>query len=141
MSASWKNIFRKSAAADGAVWESARKKAGFTLVETLAAMIVVVLLTGVVAMGMSAGMTIYEKTMFSSESSALASTIDSALSGPLRFAANDKGTYTVEYRGTTHAAALSVSDGVIYLGASTDKDAKGNVVGKTPLLNASAYTD
>lgn len=115
-----------------------RSSAGFTLVEMLAALIVVVLLTGVVATGVSAGMTMYKQTTFTSESEALSSTIDSALSGSLRYAqrTSDGSAYTITYRSTpisslSPESIVTTSGGKLYWGMGTDH----------PLLNDSAYTD
>lgn len=60
--------------------------AGFTLVEMLVALLIMSLMTGLVAVGISISTDIYKKEQFSSQSQVLLDTIESALSDPLRFA-------------------------------------------------------
>lgn len=119
-------------------WPSPRSRAGFTLVEMLAALVVLMLLTGIVVTGVSVGMATYQKTTFASESEALSSTIDSALSGPLRYAQRtaDGASYTITYRSAPikslePASLVTVQNGKLYWGTGTDY----------PLLNDSAYAD
>ena len=63
-----------------------RKRQGFTLVETLAAVLILSLLTGVIAMGVSAGARIYRESIFVSESGMLSATLDTALGDILHYA-------------------------------------------------------
>lgn len=118
--------------------DSMRRKSGFTLAEMLAALVVITLLTGIVAMGVSVGLKIYQNSMFVSESEALSSTIDSAMSGPLRYAerTSDGSHYSITYRSVSIGSLTSneivkVQDGKLYWGTTTNY----------PLLNDSAYTD
>lgn len=60
-------------------------KRGFTLVETLAAIIILVLLSGVVGVGVQTALKSYNTLTFASESDILSSTLYTALSDILRF--------------------------------------------------------
>lgn len=64
-----------------------RNKQGFTLVETLAALLILSLLTAVIAMGTTTAVGIYRDSLFVSESGILRSTLNTALSDVLRYAA------------------------------------------------------
>ncbi|GEM_PF-3598253 len=83
-----------------------RSNSGFTLVEMLAATLVLGLLTSMVAMGVTLGMKAYQRSSFESEAQILASTLDASLSDPLRFSTaqatdNNSFAYQVTYRNNT----------------------------------------
>lgn len=63
-----------------------RGHAGMTLVETLAAVVMIALLTGVVAAGVTAAVHIRTQSAFASESQLVSDTINAALSDVLRYA-------------------------------------------------------
>ena len=59
---------------------------GFSLLETLVALIIVLLVASCVTIGISASNRVYKRSLFVSESDLIASTIDIALSDVLRYA-------------------------------------------------------
>lgn len=61
-------------------------KRGFTLIETLAALLITVMLSLIVATGISSAANAYRRAVFVSESEVLSSTINTALADLLRFA-------------------------------------------------------
>ena len=68
-----------------------RKSSGFTLVETLVSLVILVMLISVVSVGVDTAMRAYQSITFASESDLLSSTIQSALSDILRFAVCEEG--------------------------------------------------
>lgn len=122
-----------------------RSTGGFTLVEMLATLIVLTLLTGMVAMGVNLGLKTYRESTFASESQILMGTINSALSDPFRnmtYTEDEQGsrTYSIIYRDdvageTVISPSLKAIDGQIYIqGTNTS----GNGIA---LLNRRAYSD
>lgn len=81
------------------------KNKGFTLVETLAALIILVMLTLVVNTGVQVAVKTYRTLTFASESDLLSSTIYTSLSDVLRFAKWEK----------TEAGDADGSDPIIYI--------------------------
>lgn len=66
--------------------QSAKRRCqGFTLVEMLVTVILLLLLTGLMTTGMNLAVTQQRQSVFFSQTSALQSTIDNALSDPLRY--------------------------------------------------------
>ena len=133
---------------------------GFTLVEMLAAMAILALLTGIIAMGVNVGAKVYQQSTFVSESAVLEETIDNALGDPFRYmqCANASGTtettYRIVYRDddkegkiVSTEPALDAYDpatgqlgsGMLYLRDSTKDGGSDNPGIK--ILNESAYTD
>lgn len=97
-----------------------RSKKGFTLVELLAALLILTLMLSVVSAGISMAFTIYRKSLFISESETLSATVDTALSDVLRFAENvatDKdgqvSMLTNDYYGISYSMIGIDSDGYI----------------------------
>lgn len=62
-----------------------RSCSGFTLVELLAALLVLTLLTSVVAVGTSGALDVYRREQFASQAQMLSGTVDSSLADPFRF--------------------------------------------------------
>ncbi len=122
-----------------------RRTGGFTLVEMLAALVILMLLTGIVTMGVNLGMKTYREATFASESQILAGTINSALSDPFRnmtYTEDALGnrTYSIVYRddatgGAVTSPSLKAIDGQIYIQGS---NTSGNGIA---LLNKKAYSD
>lgn len=116
------------------------------MVEMLAALAVLALLTVVVTMGVTAGMGIYRQSLFESESEEVSGLVDSSLSNPLRYATysqDSSGTviYSIVYRDDSKNCRIVDAnprlvdrDGMLYLESS---DASVSI----PLLNAGAYAD
>ncbi|MGI6032197.1 MAG: hypothetical protein ACOX69_02095 [Coriobacteriales bacterium] len=137
-----------------------RARAGFTLTETLAALLVLVILTGVVALGVSAAVRIYNQEQFASQAQVLSDTIDTALSDAYRFMDydEDSGTFSVEYAGGSDDVVIESTDssgvspvasidgssttdrGQVYLqGTSVLKDSEETSDTLVRLLNAGVY--
>lgn len=117
-----------------------RGRAGFTLAETLAALAVMVVLSGLVLMGVNAAVRIYHQENFSSQAQILSDTANTALSDAYRYITftEQDGTVvsTVSYLGSTvngdaDGVALVADGGRFYL-----RGADGSQV---RLLNAGAY--
>lgn len=89
-----------------------RRSKGFTLVETLASMVILIMLVSVIGTGVSASMKTYRDLTFVSESDILASTIYTAMSDVLRFA-----DYEAEQDGTIYFTNVNygISKGYIFL--------------------------
>lgn len=66
-----------------------KKNKGFTLIETIAAMIVVVLISIVMVQGITSAISVYDRSTFISESQTLTSTINTEISDILRYAKFD----------------------------------------------------
>jgi prepilin-type N-terminal cleavage/methylation domain-containing protein len=124
-----------------------RARAGFTLVEMLAATVVLALLTTMVATGVSVGMRVWRSSSFSSTSQLLSSNVEVALSDPIHFSKpqldNVTGTwdYKVDYRNVAidkvRLVAHDLGDGTSVLAfQSADDDAT-----YYDLLNEGAYGD
>lgn len=134
--------------------ETARRDAGFTLVEMLAAIVVLALLTATVATGTGVATRLYRQSLFESQSEVLSSEVNTALADPIRFITrNDDGTYTLIYQdndpdGKIVDAPANVrlavedgngnesSSGYLYL---VGKSSDGTKTLRLKLLNASAY--
>ncbi len=125
-----------------------RYKSGFSFTETLVAVAILLLATSVVAAGSSTISHVYHQAVFAAQARTLESTIDGALSDPLRFMQYDEttGAYTLVYQSdysadnmidSTSAPALVAdpSSGQLYF---EGKNAKGTDV-KIKLLNSGAY--
>ncbi|MBQ9041554.1 MAG: type II secretion system protein [Eggerthellaceae bacterium] len=116
-----------------------RMQAGFTLVEMLAALLVLSLMTGLVASGVSAGTRMYQQERFESQAQVLAGTINSTLADPVRFMQKTGSTCTMSYEGNlisfpANGTPLQVDgDGHLYLQGS---ESGSNQV---KLLNAGIY--
>lgn len=112
--------------------------AGFTLVEMLAAIVVLVLVSSVVAVGISTGLKVYEQSKFVSESDLLASTINEALADPCRFYNPD--TDSIKYNGNTiYNPSLKLSNGQIKVVGYSDTSLTKTL--SISLLNSGAYTN
>ncbi len=116
-----------------------RSCSGFTLVELLAALLVLTLLTSVVAVGTSGALDVYRREQFASQAQMLSGTVDSSLADPFRFmtstlAEDGQEVDTVVFHRQTISAAGGVRlvsiDGQLYLQGDQ---------GDFPLLNGSAY--
>lgn len=124
-----------------------RSRAGFTLVEMLVALALMILMTAMVTVGVSVGLQTYRQSTFTSQSAILSNTIDSALSDPFRnmtSASDENGTtvYTIVYRDDAQGATivdpqLKTNNGRLYI---VGKNLSGNAAEVT-LLNGSAYAD
>lgn len=123
----------------------ARRKAGFTLVEMLAALIVLMLLTGIMVMGTQMASKLYRSSTFESQCAMLSSTIDNALSDPLRFMKYKNGKYVIIYQNNDPKGKIVDSDpkiistdGKIYL---TGYNSTGDTTLTLKVLNESVYGD
>lgn len=122
-----------------------RKKQGFTLTETLAAVLILTLLTGVIAMGASAASGMYSKLLFTSESDLLASTLNTALGDVLHYATDVEtgeeaavSAFTNRNYGVARGHLLNTG-GKLYLNtADVPDDAEGATL--LTLVSDGAYT-
>ncbi len=132
------------------MWEKKkdRTQSGFSFTETLVAVAILLLATSVIAAGSSTISHVYHQAVFAAQARTLESTIDDALSDPLRFMAHDEatGTYTLVYQSdysadgmidstSTPALVADSSNGQLYF---TGKNAEGKDV-RVKLLNSGAY--
>ena len=122
-----------------------RAKDGFTLVEMLAALIVLILLTATVTMGITAGMKLYRQSTFESQSAMLNSTIDNALADPFRFMKVTGTTYTITYQDNKDSGMIDNptlapdENGHLYL-SGTDHNNTAKTI-SLKVLNEGAYGD
>lgn len=71
------------------MWYKLRDKQGFTLVESLAAVVAVMLLAAILAVCLSAATQVFKKSVFVSESEILAASLNTELSNILRYSKGD----------------------------------------------------
>lgn len=121
-----------------------RKKQGFTLTETLAAVLILILLTGVIALGTSAASRMYSGLVFASESDLLSSTLNTALGDVLHYATDVEieeelvSAFTNKNYGVVRGHLLCTG-GKLYLNtADTADDAEGATL--LTLVSDGAYT-
>lgn len=100
-----------------------RSNSGFTLVEMLASIAVLALLTGLIAMGVSVGIKVYQQSTFVSESAVLEETIDNAMGDPFRY---------MQCTTTTTSGTTETTYRIVY----RDDDKEGKIVSTAPLLDA-----
>jgi prepilin-type N-terminal cleavage/methylation domain-containing protein len=121
-----------------------QKNQGFTLIEMLAVIIVLTLMTAVVATGVSTSVSIYTKNQFASQTDVLSGTIDNSLADSFRFltgSGTDSDPWALIYRsnGTDiKSPSLSVSDGQLYITGTVDSTSSSSST-KVPVLNSGAY--
>ncbi|MEG2176816.1 MAG: type II secretion system protein [Oscillibacter sp.] len=118
-----------------------RRSRGFTLTETLAAVLILTLLTGVIAVGISAAVRAKTQLLFTSESDLLAATLNTALGDVLHYATEpvteDKTvSFTNANYGVLHGQLLcDAESGKLYLQPSA---APGD---RFTLVSDGAYTN
>ena len=98
-----------------------RSRNGMTLIETLAAVLIIALLTSVILSGSQAAFHVYVQNTFAAESQNVADTINKALSDVLRYAVNvktDEDGYVTAYTNSSYG----VTNGVICLGQTSSDD-------------------
>lgn len=103
---------------------------GVTLVETLTAVLILALLSGIILVGSRSMLTVYQGHTFTNESAMVSDTINTALSDVLRYAVPDGEKYTntvYQFSGSY----LRIREGKIWLPG----DGK-----QTGLLNSGAYS-
>lgn len=119
-----------------------RSRRGFTLTETLAAVLILTLLTGVIAMGTSTAAQSYRQLLFTSESDLLASTLNTALGDVLHYATEpEKATasFSNPNYGVNGGHFLN-ANGKLYLNtANVADDAEGATL--LTLVSDGAYTN
>jgi len=101
-----------------------RTKRGFSLLESLITLTIVLIITVCVTIGISASNRLYRKSLFSSESEILSSTIDIALSDILRYSTNVINTDgNISFSNSNYSVVnghLLVKDGRIYINVSDE---------------------
>ncbi|MEY8354657.1 type II secretion system protein [Lachnospiraceae bacterium 54-53] len=98
-----------------------RGRKGMTLMETLAAVLIIALLTTVVLSGSQAAFRVYVQDTFASESQNVSDTINRALSDVLRYAVNIKTDSDGRVTAYTNSS-YGVTDGLICLGQASSAD-------------------
>ncbi|MEA4971832.1 MAG: type II secretion system protein [Candidatus Metalachnospira sp.] len=128
------------------------RKDGFTLLESIVTLTIVLIITVCVTIGISASNRLYRKSLFYSESEILSSIIDVALSDILRYSSNVTSLDgKVSFSNINYGVAnghLLVKDGRIYINLSDENpdDVSGShlktLVGNNTYtsINASALT-
>lgn len=118
---------------------------GFSLLETLVALIIVLLVASCVTIGISASNRVYKRSLFVSETDITAATIDIALSDVLRYAydVNIKDTNTVSFSNKNYSiddGHFVIKQGFLYI--NTTNDISDDVIGDhlKPLVGGSTYT-
>ena len=124
-----------------------RNKRGFTLAETLAALVIVVLLAMSVQMGTMTALRTRTASRFQSESEILAATLNTALGDMLHYATCPRSVATQETvylnnpgYGITNGQFV-VKDGRLYVNATTNFSASDPNATLLTLTGAGAYTD
>lgn len=125
-----------------------KSKAGLTLMEMMAALLVMVLLVVGMGTGMDAGMRVYRDSQFESDSAALADILNTSMGDLLRYAENVKATTAtpdgIEFIFTNTEYGImdgyfQMSDQTASKGMIQLKNLRGDTV--TDLVNAGAYPD
>jgi len=115
--------------------DSKRSKKGFTLTELLSAILVMLLLAGILAVGVRVGVKAYVKSVSMSEAQILCSTLTTLVSDELRYA----GTITVSADGKVGFFSQNFG-GNAGGGVSFDTDEEGHVtLGGSKILSSRAY--
>jgi prepilin-type N-terminal cleavage/methylation domain-containing protein len=118
---------------DGGSW-------GFTLMEMLAVIVVLVILAAGMMTGLSVATRAYRKSVFASDSEVLQSTLNTALGDILRYAAyertDDDGMvrFSNEFYQVTSDGYFVLSEGRLYIET-------GGSAGRIRVINSGAYTD
>ena len=116
----------------GSRWSRSRAQAGFSLTETLAAMVVLAIATGMVTAAMAFATRTYHDQNFVTQSAVLSGSLDNALASAYRPAKVKNGTLIVHYSKFYLTNPTLIEDaGMIYLEAEDGQRVK--------LLNAGSY--
>ncbi|MBU5627545.1 prepilin-type N-terminal cleavage/methylation domain-containing protein [Oscillibacter sp. MSJ-2] len=117
-----------------------RRSRGFTLVETLAAVAILVILIATMWLGLASASDTYRISLFNAESATLADTVDTAIGDVLRYALwEGEDRFTNPDYGVS-GGRLFLKDGKLCLTPSPlDRDADG--LGIMPLLSDGAYSN
>lgn len=119
----------------GIVTKICNKKKGFTLTELLSAILIMMLLTGILAVGVQVGVKAYVKSVSLSEAQTLCSTLTTLVSDELRYA----GTITVEADGKVRFFSQNFG-GSSEGGVTFETDADGHItLGGAQVLSSRAY--
>lgn len=119
---------------------------GFSLLETLVALIIVLLVASCVTIGISASNRVYKRSLFVSESDITASTIDIALSDVLRYAYNvnlNEDTNLLSFSNKNYSidgGHFVIKQGFLYI--NTTEGMSDDEIGEhlKPLIGGSTYT-
>ena len=104
--------------------KKARDRKGFSLAETLTAVLILLMVSSIVAAGVPAAQRAYEKVVVASNAEVLLSTTISALRNELGTASR----VVSEENGVTYLAAATGSSSRIYLAGSGDSDPEGTIL-------------
>jgi prepilin-type N-terminal cleavage/methylation domain-containing protein len=122
-----------------------RTTRGFTLIETLVALLIVTLLTLSIVAGTSAAVSIHGESLFASESQILSSTLNTALGDVLHYAAyapeasdGDTTAFSNPGYGILNGHFVE-EDGRLYINPSQTSD--GGAATRLTLVSTGAYTN
>lgn len=121
-----------------------RSQSGFSLFESILALLIVVILTTGITVGVNAAQTIYQRSVFYSECQVLAATLDTALSDVLRFSSDvveEDG--VVKFTNANYSVVkghITRKDGWLYLNLSDEKADTEEDAPLTLLLNGGVYS-
>ncbi|MDD4844932.1 MAG: prepilin-type N-terminal cleavage/methylation domain-containing protein [Anaerotignum sp.] len=118
---------------------------GFSLFESIVALLIISLLTIGVATGVNTAASVYKKSLFLSESDVLAATVDTALSDVLRFSSNitEQADGTVQFTNANYSVRnghFLLKDGWLYLNLTNEKMDDAEDAPLAALLNGGIYT-
>jgi prepilin-type N-terminal cleavage/methylation domain-containing protein len=118
---------------------------GFSLFESIVALLIISLLTIAIATGVKTAASVYKKSLFLSESDVLAATVDIALSDVLRFSTNitEEVDGTVQFTNANYSVRnghFLLKDGWLYLNLTDEKADDAEDAPLAALLNGGIYT-
>ena len=117
-----------------------RRSRGFTLVETLAAVAILVILIATMSLGLASASDTYRISLFDAESATLADTVDTALGDVLRYAAWEREDRFTNPDYGVSGGRLFLKEGKLCINPSPlDEDAEGLRI--TPLISDGAYSN
>lgn len=120
------------------------KQKGFSLFESVVALLVIALLTVGVSTGVKAASSIYQKSLFHSEGEVLAATVDTALSDVLRFSTSIKEEDgIIKFTNSNYSVTdghLFLKDGWLYLNLTDEKADTASDAPLSALLSGGIYS-
>ncbi len=119
-------------------------KCGFSLFESIVALLIISLLTIGITTAVNAAADIYKKSLFVSEGEVLAATVDTALSDVLRFSsAINKEDGVIQFTNANYSVNnghFVLNDGWLYLNLTNEKADDAEDAPLVALLNGGIYT-
>ncbi|WP_304509183.1 type II secretion system protein [Anaerotignum sp.] len=117
---------------------------GFSLFESMVALLIIALLTVGISTGVKAAAGIYKRSLFVSEGDVLAATLDTALSDVLRYSSSiSEEDGTVQFTNTNYSMVnghLVLKDGWLYLNLTDEEADDASDPSLTLLLSGGIYS-